>query len=229
MRLMRRTIFTSLLLIVFAVGCNTKPESSKPASAETSPETSPVIEPAQHTKSEPAQEDAKKSSIVKPTPTPIRTPRIQQISRREYERRLNEQLPKDVRKFLEQADNFELLSVSGVAMGRPAPDEELISAGRFGVATVRGTARITDERIRKDLLQAFYDSLVHPGYQAACFAPAHAIRATSEGKSVELTICFHCSNFFGSAFGEQQLSGTISKAPQKLFNRVLKSAGVRPN
>ena len=205
-KMMRGTIFTIFLLIVFGSGCGAKPESPKPDSVQAAAEITPTLEP---------------------TPNPAVTP-LPQIPHQEYERKLNNQLPKDVRQFLEQADNFELFSVTGVAMGNHEPGQEFISAGRFGRAPIQGAVRITDAQVRKDLLESFYDGLVHPSPMAACFAPGHAIRATSGGRSVELTICFACSNFHGTAFGKQ-IGGSISKAPQEPFNRLLTSAGVQVN
>ena len=203
---MSRIILITLLSTGLTVGCGAKPESRNPDSAQVTPEAIPTVEPS-----------------------PVSTPRQRpQLSRREYERRLKEELPEDLRRFLEQAEIFEVLSVSGVTMHKSDSAEEFVGAGRFGYSRIRGVGRITDSQVRKDLLEAFYDGLVEPSTSGACFFPQHAIRATSGERVVEITICFHCMNFYGNALGKQ-IGGVISRSPQEVFDHILLTAGVQLN
>ena len=62
-----------------------------------------------------------------------------------------------------------------------------------------------------------------------CFNPRHGIRATHDGKTVELVICFECSSFDIYSGSEGSVEKTkhllVGKSPEATFNKVLKDAG----
>jgi len=62
---------------------------------------------------------------------------------------------------------------------------------------------------------------------AKCFDPRHGIRATHEGKTVELVICFQCAQFnvYVGADGEGKHL-LIGKGPEPALDKVLKDAGI---
>jgi hypothetical protein len=138
---------------------------------------------------------------------------------------LDEDLPKKARQILEEADEFELMSVGSNSMGQKQIHEDAVISARFGRIPILGRTKITDAEVKRKLINALYEGIVNPRPVSACFYPRHIIRAASKGKKVELVICFQCHNFMGNS-PEGDLYGQISDTPQELFNQVLTSAGV---
>jgi hypothetical protein len=60
---------------------------------------------------------------------------------------------------------------------------------------------------------------------ARCFIPRHGIRATHDGKTVELVICFECSQLWVHQ-GDAKDWMTIGKEPQSVFDKLLTEAGI---
>jgi hypothetical protein len=94
-------------------------------------------------------------------------------------KKLNEELPEEVRQVLEQADEVEVFSISE----------------SHRTAALKGGAK-------SEMLDTFYEGVIHPEPMAGCFKPHHGLRAKSGGREVEIRICFTCKNFawkWGSA------------------------------
>ena len=63
------------------------------------------------------------------------------------------------------------------------------------------------------------------GTVANCFNPRHGIRATHEGNTVELVICFECLSM--QAYLGAERSGALTTAsPERTFDDVLRAAKV---
>ncbi|HEV2864695.1 MAG TPA: hypothetical protein VGX48_27095 [Pyrinomonadaceae bacterium] len=140
--------------------------------------------------------------------------------------KLNERLPESARDILERADEFELMSVAPGATFKPPAGADVISLKRWpGSFRVIGRTRVGDATLRMKILAALYRGMADAEGMAGCFVPRHAIRAGGAGRKVELVICFHCSNVYGSAPGKE-IMGFVTDSPQKLFDSVLTSAGV---
>jgi hypothetical protein len=80
---------------------------------------------------------------------------------------------------------------------------------------------------RKQLVETFLKGMEGKIDPAKCFDPRHGIRATHGGKTVELVICFHCSQFIlyvGSA--EKGPLLLVNKSPEASFDKVLKDADI---
>lgn len=99
-------------------------------------------------------------------------------------------LPADVQAILNKADTFELYSLD------PERSRNKKDAGGadFRGWTILGKTAVKDAETRKRLVTALYDGIAKSdGSGARCFDPRHGIRASAEGKSVDLVICFECS------------------------------------
>src|SRR5688572_16298838 len=103
--------------------------------------------------------------------------------------------PSDVRKILDRAEQFELYSVS--------PEEgPLVEGGAmFHGYGVYGKTVVTNAAIRANLVAAIEAS--PKGSRSKCFAPRHAIRATSRGRTVDIVVCFFCKEAVAFLDGEQ--------------------------
>ena len=128
---------------------------------------------------------------------------------------------KEIRAVLEGAEQFELLSIN--------PDRRAPKASdNFHGWNVLGRTTVKDANIRKKLVAAFRKGVEeNDGVVAACFNPRHGIRATFEGKSVDLVICFECFQtevYAGGFSSERKLLNTNS--PEPAFDGVLKAASV---
>jgi len=61
---------------------------------------------------------------------------------------------------------------------------------------------------------------------ARCFTPRRASAQAHDGKTLELVICFECSQFdVYVAPGEMGKRLLVSKAPEPIFDKVLRDAG----
>lgn len=131
---------------------------------------------------------------------------------------LNESLPPQVREVLEKAENFEVLAED---IGRDVGNEgTTFEPNRI--------AKISNENDKKKILEAFYHDASSEDSPASCFEPHHGIRATYQGKTVEIEICFGCAIFYvESSFGK--FNGTIVRDNRKsegVFNRIIESKSV---
>jgi hypothetical protein len=131
-----------------------------------------------------------------------------------------DQLPVEARTILLNTDELELYSLEPVEQG-PGGEQSLHGWKVLGKTTLKNPKRT------EELLAALNEGLGHND-GAKCFDPRHAIRASWEGKTVELVICFECFWVYvylnGSAKETAQVE--ISRAPESTFNKFLTDAGL---
>jgi len=129
-------------------------------------------------------------------------------------------IPSDIREILENADNFELLSI----------DPDIRGSTRnnlFHKWNVLGRIMVRDRSARIKLVTAFRRGVEeNPGYAAACFNPRHGIRASYAGKSVDLVICFECAQVEAYSDGRERSGFLITASPEPEFDAILRSANV---
>jgi hypothetical protein len=127
----------------------------------------------------------------------------------------DKKLPAQAKMILEKATEFELYSLE--------PDKEK------GGWNVLGKTTVKDAKLRKELLAALEKSIAEPGEGGhKCFWPRHQIRATHEGKKVDLVICFECQWVYVYLDGKEKEPDRIEMdgGAQPLFDKVLSDAGV---
>ena len=128
-------------------------------------------------------------------------------------------LPAEAATILAKATELELYSIVPSFTKSDAKDA-FRGYEVLGKTTVKGAGK-------KDLVAAFKKGLDGQIDPAACFNPRHGIRATYDGKSVDLVICFECAQF--KVFLDKGDKGTgllINAKPQVAFDKVLKDAGI---
>src|SRR5262249_31812235 len=97
------------------------------------------------------------------------------------------QLPEKARAILQKAEQIELLSLD------PDFDTGKVKDG-FRGWKVLGKTTLKEAKERKKLLDAVETGVAEAGkFGAKCFDPRHGIRATADGKTVDLVICYACS------------------------------------
>lgn len=131
---------------------------------------------------------------------------------------LKNKIPATAAEILEQADGFELLSLS--------PDyQQQAAKGDFHGYRVLGKAVVTDPETRKKLVSTFQRGVAeNQGMIAACFNPRHGIRVTRNGKREDFVICFECAQV--QAYGAVEAHFLISSSPKALFDSMLRHAGI---
>ena len=133
----------------------------------------------------------------------------------EQQKFLNESLPPKVREILEKAEKFEIL-----AEVDNNPDGLNFDPNRI--------AKVTNEKDKKEILEAFYFDASDGDYPSACYISHHAIRATYKGKTVEVEICYQCHLFtVKSPFGD--FDGGIKRENQKsgkIVDEIVKNKSV---
>ena len=195
---MRQSLLILFLLFLITTGCKSKTVSTR----------------------------AQESANAAPTPYLSYTD-PSKLSRQEYMERLNTQLSEGDRRILEQADELELVSVnpSPLLEGPKSSTGKRVETVAEGMFAVIGKTKVADPEVKNKIIKALYDGFAASEWSMACFAPRHAIRARSKGKTVELVICFECLNFKGKG-PEGRFGGKISHLPQEFFNTVLTSANI---
>jgi hypothetical protein len=120
---------------------------------------------------------------------------------------------------LENADTLELLSIGPT--GKTEKDSRKVQPWpSLGKAVPTGASR-------RKILNGVYQSLKEGGSMAWCFDPHHVLRAVRGDSTVELVICFKCSNMKTWRDGKE-LSDfyPFSNAAEAVLNGVLSEAGV---
>jgi hypothetical protein len=133
------------------------------------------------------------------------------------------ELPPAVQAVLDKASTVELLSLdpAGIAKTDDVPEKD-----RFHGYRVLGRTTLKDADPRKAVLAALDKGIKDSdGKVARCFNPRHGIRASADGKSVDLVICFECLQIQAYQ-GEVRNGGALTtRSPQPLFDKTLRDAG----
>lgn len=160
-------------------------------------------------------------------------PQSQRELRVPTSQQLDAMFPNGARQVLEESPQLALLSVDpsagdydSVIGSKPIP--------AFHGHMILGQTVLRDPAAKAALLASFYDGFVAPpdprGYKQigiGCFNPRHGLRATLDGKTVDLLICFGCMKFQGYMNNVQFAQNRgINSAPTEKFNEVLTAAGV---
>jgi hypothetical protein len=131
-------------------------------------------------------------------------------------------VPEAVEAILDKADAIELYSLDP-ARPKDKPKDE------FHGWRVLGHTTVKDDDARKALVAALVKGAEdNKGVAANCFNPRHAIRATHDGKTVDLVICFECMQVQGytDKSDKSNVYFLVTKGPQGEFDKLLKAAKV---
>ena len=131
-------------------------------------------------------------------------------------------IPESVQTILHKADAIELYSLDP-SRPKDKPKDD------FRGWRVLGKTTVKDADTRKAMVAAFLKGVEdNKGIAANCFNPRHGIRATHDGKSVDLVICFECMQVQGylDKSEKSDVHFLVTKTPQDAFDKVLKAAKV---
>lgn len=85
---------------------------------------------------------------------------------------------------------------------------------------IRATSVVTDGEARRTLFAALREGISDDPESALCFYPRHGLRATIDGESIEMLICFQCSRIEVHRGTETERYSTSAVA-QPLLDRLL--------
>jgi hypothetical protein len=140
-------------------------------------------------------------------------------------------LDAEVRSTLEKADALEIFAIEppfnrGAKPGDVVPQptsEKLYEYPVYGSVQVTGAAKSeVIAQVFRGLVRAKEESTG----SAECFDPRHAIRATHQGRTVDLLICFSCNNYEVHVDGERRKDGVTENDARDVLNKLLKDAKV---
>jgi hypothetical protein len=132
------------------------------------------------------------------------------------EEKLITQFPEVVNAVLEKATEIEVYSLDG---------ERNVKDGWHGAKVLGKTTVKGDDA--KDLVKVLRQGVKEGGEGKRCFIPRHGIRATHDGKTVDLAICFECSwVYIYTDKAEKATVLTFSSAPEKTIIDILEKAKV---
>jgi hypothetical protein len=130
-------------------------------------------------------------------------------------------IPADAKAILDKAESFELLSLD-----LQTPDDD--RKGTYHGWKVLGKKVIEKAEVRKSLVLAFEKGVAeYKEMGKKCFLPRHGIRVTHADKIADFVICFECNNVRVCVDGGAETEFFISDSPGKMFNDILKGAGVK--
>ena len=134
-------------------------------------------------------------------------------------------LPQPVTAAFDHPDEVVLYSLDPGGKGQksdPDPTRE-----SFHGHIVMGKTVVADPDTRKTLFAAFRRGVNdHDGSVAMCFNPHHGLRVKSGTRTVDLVICFQCSQVHVFDDGKPGESFLISTSPCETFNDILEAAKV---
>jgi len=129
-------------------------------------------------------------------------------------------IPDQARAILENASQFELLSIGH----DPSPKN---SGEEFHRWPVIGKTTIKDPDTRKRLVAALEKGVEeNKGDSMKCFNPRHGIRVTHDGMTADFVICFECFQVVVYVTGDKEQRFLITASPAPVFNQTLQHAKV---
>ena|ERR1700722_1663745 len=131
-------------------------------------------------------------------------------------------IPDNVKTILENATEYEVYSLDS----DPGEGDK----DGFHRWKVLGKTTVTNEKKRTTLLEALSKGVAdNKGEAAKCFIPRHGLRATHDGKTVDLVICFQCMQVYvydDPKSDKKTKTFLTTGSPEEAFDKVLKDAGV---
>jgi len=125
-------------------------------------------------------------------------------------------LPSDTVAILESAPELTVYSIAPEA----TPREKLDQKKAFHGHRILRRVDIKGET-KSELLGKLYTAVGENPPPARCFVPRHGIHAQSGSRSVDMVICFECSQARIYVDGKEVPGTTLSGAPQKSFEDAL--------
>jgi hypothetical protein len=133
-------------------------------------------------------------------------------------------LAPEVRAVLDKAVTVELLSLDPIGIDKI---DDVPEKDRFHGYRVLGRTTLKDAEQRKAVLGALDKGIKDSdGQVARCFNPRHGIRASADGKTVDVVICFECLSMQAYLDGKRNGGALTTRGPQPVFDRTLRDAGV---
>lgn len=132
---------------------------------------------------------------------------------------IEKDIPAAAKVILEQADEFELLSLDPRLSSKPAKDA-------FHGYRILGSTQIPDPPTRKKLVTALEKGIAENGGRtlAHCFNPRHGIHVTRAKEHADFVICFECDQI--QIYGAASVEVLTTGSPLPIFNHVLQDAKV---
>ena len=122
-------------------------------------------------------------------------------------------------------DSYEVFTKSQqVTLYSLEPEKRIAGKELFHGYSVLGKTEVSNRKLQSELKSSLVKAMAGAD-GAACFTPRHGLRLTSGDKTVDIVICFECGTtvtYYGEAKGE----GDVFDTPARLYNRVLRDAGV---
>jgi hypothetical protein len=129
-------------------------------------------------------------------------------------------IPDQARAILENASQFELLSIGNDTSPKNHTEE-------FHRWPVIGKTTIKDPDTRKRLVAALEKGVEeNKGDVMKCFNPRHGIRVTHGGMTADFVICFECYQVIAYVAGGKGQRFLITDSPAPIFNQTLQHAKV---
>jgi hypothetical protein len=128
---------------------------------------------------------------------------------------LDKRISPEIRKILENAEEFEVKSISGWL---PPID------GKLNKNLKENVKKVNDKNLMNRIIKAiFYDIATSQG-GAVCYTPRHNLYAKIGKEWVNLEICYECSNLRGKFSGESFYTPINDTFSKEIFDKILQNA-----
>lgn len=111
--------------------------------------------------------------------------------------------PGNTRDIFEHSDKLILFSLAGMEASisrpfewisfKPVSGSKSFSRPMFHNYRILGQTEIKDKNIQEHIRAIYDDGITDNHFGFACFSPKHGIRAVKNGETLDMVICFHCS------------------------------------
>lgn len=160
--------------------------------------------------------NTEESNLAKAEKTPLPETLLPVLSN-EQKQNLDERLSPKVRQLLDEAAEINIYYDI---------DKETKELKIFWKNAPNSVAKLSDSSLKKRFLDAFYYDASSKELGNACFSPRHRITAKHKNKTVEIDICYQCSNFTGkSSLG--RIGGGLSyeNKSSSIMNEIIEKYG----
>ena len=145
---------------------------------------------------------------------------------KEVEARIKRAFPGQSRVIFENATQITIYSLDGDMRLDNAPHLSPTSApGQFHGYPILGKVNVTGDEAKNVVNWIYGGFTKRRVINGMCFEPHHGLRAATGSNTVDVVICFGCTNMHIFSKGTESNSA-LSRSPEKYLNQLLTAAGV---
>lgn len=138
----------------------------------------------------------------------------------EEKKRLDERIPPKIREILDKAEE--------ITIAYNYDEDKMQLKILLHETEPNSEAKVSDPELKKQFLDSFYSDVSSNSNGAACFSPAHRVKAKYKTKTVEIDICYQCANFRGKSSSGDFKGGMNEKGKSSaIIDAIIEKYGAK--